>query len=114
MGQVKGRVVDNGEPIAVDGQAALMLYRINDAGQPDEAQSYPIPLEKDGTFELVASGGSVPPGTYLVTLMVHGADPKKGIGRYKNAFPYPDSKLKQTVEPGSNEVTIDLSESATK
>lgn len=108
LGHIQGLVVENGQPVKVDGQAALLLYRINDSGKPNEAQSYPIPLSADGTFELVASGGAVPPGTYMVTLMAMGME--QGIGRYKDDFAYPDSPLRIEVEAGSNEVTIDLAQ----
>ena len=113
QGRIKGRVVENGEPIvapgqAADGQAALMFYLIGADGKPNPSKAYPIPLSPDGTFELVASGGAVPPGIYLVTFEVNAPKSAKGIGRFKGRYSYPDSTLRHEVKAGANEVTIDL------
>jgi hypothetical protein len=108
QGKVKGRVVENGQPVEIDGQAALMFYLIGADGKPSPAKSYPVPLNKDGTFELVSSGGEVPPGTYLVSLDVNAPPSETGLGRLRGRFPYPDSKLRQEIKAGMNQVTIDV------
>lgn len=108
LGKVKGKVVENGQPVEIDGQAALMFTLLNADGNPDTSKSYSIPLEKDGSFELVVSGGAVPPGKYLVSFTVNAPKSDKGLGRFRDRFPYPDSKLRQEVKAGANDVTIDL------
>ena len=106
--RVKGRVVENGTPITIDGQAALMFYLVGEDGKPNPSRSYSIPLSVDGSFELVSSGGEVPPGIYLVTLEVNAPKATKGIGRFKGLFTFPNSPLRQEVKAGKNEVTIEL------
>jgi hypothetical protein len=108
QGRLKGRVVENGQPITIDGQAALMFYQIGADGKPNPSRSYPIPLSNDGSFELVASGGEVPAGTYLVSLEVNAPKSSTGLGRFKGRFTYPESALRHEVKAGANEVTIDL------
>ena len=43
-------------------------------------------LAKDGSFELAASGGELPPGTYLVTMEVNAPKSATGLGKYKGRF----------------------------
>ena len=112
VGKVKGRVVEGGQPVTIDGQAALMFYLIGADGKPDHAKSYPMTLSKDGSFEMVASGGEVPPGTYLVTLEVNATKSSTGLGKYKGRFNLQDSPLRQEVKAGKNELTIDLAKPA--
>lgn len=107
-GRVTGKIVENGNPIKVEGQAAVMFYLIGEDGKPDINKGYPVPLNEDGTFELIASGGQVPPGTYLITVEVNGPKSTTGMGRFKGRFPFPDSPLRQEVKAGRNNVTIDL------
>jgi hypothetical protein len=106
VGRVKGQVVEGGKPLPVEGQVALMFELIGPDGKPDEIKSYPVPLNKDGSFELVASGGTVPPGTYRVTVQVNGRKEASGIARYKG------QSLTQEVKAGSNNLTIDLAKSS--
>ena len=106
--RVKGRIVENGKPIAVEGQAAVMIYLIGADGQPDASKAYPMSLAADGSFELVGSGGEVPPGTYMVTIEVNGPKSTTGMGRYKGLFGYPGSPLRQQIKAGSNDLTVDL------
>jgi hypothetical protein len=112
QGQIKGRVVENGQPITIDGQAALMFYLIGADGKPDPSKSYPLPLSQDGSFELVASGGQVPPGTYLVSFDVNAPKSATGLGRFKGRFTYPQSTLRHELKAGANDVTIELAKSS--
>jgi hypothetical protein len=111
QGRVKGQVVENGQPVSIDGQAALMFYLLGDDGKPNPAKSYPIPLNPDGSFELVASGGELPPGKYMVTFDINPMS-AGSLARFKGRFPYPDSPLRQEVKPGTNTVTVDLGQAA--
>ena len=108
LGRIKGRLVENGQPVTIDGQAALMFYHLGDDGKPNPSKAFPLPLSKDGSFELVASGGAVPPGNYLVSFDVNAKKSDKGLGRFKDKFTYPTSTLRQEVKAGENDVTIDL------
>src|SRR5207248_3023234 len=102
MAKVKGRVVENGQPVAVQGQAALVFYP--DAGGKPGDKAYPAALNPNGSFELVASGGEMPPGTYLVSLEVNGPKSPTGIGKYKDQF----KLVRRELKPGTNDLTFDL------
>ncbi|MFO0865694.1 MAG: hypothetical protein U0744_13755 [Gemmataceae bacterium] len=106
--KVKGKLVESGTPVAIEGQAALLFYLIDASGKPNPSKSYPMPLEKDGSFELTASGGEMPPGTYLVSFEVNAPKSTKGLGQYRGRFVYPDSPLRQEVKAGRNEVVVNL------
>lgn len=103
-GRVKGQVVENGSPVKVQGQAALMFDLVGPDGKADPTKGYPVPLNPDGSFELVASGGDVPPGTYRVTVQVNGPKAASGIFHYKG------QSLTQEVKAGSNNLTIELTQ----
>ena len=111
-GKVKGRVVDDGKPVTIDGQAALMFYLLDAGGKPDQTKSYPMTLAKDGSFELAASGGEMPPGTDFVTMEVNAKKAATGLGKYKGRFSLPDSPLRQEVKAGKNELTVELAKPA--
>ncbi|MBY0513912.1 MAG: hypothetical protein K2P78_08375 [Gemmataceae bacterium] len=100
--KVKGRVVENGQPVQVQGQAALVLYP--DAGGKPGTKAYPMALNPDGSFELVVSGGEVEPGPYLISLEVNGPKTTPGVGKYKESF----KNYKQELKPGMNDLTIEL------
>ena len=107
-GKVKGRVVEDGKPVTIDGEAALMFFLLDEAGKPDHAKSFPMTLAKDGSFELAASGGELPPGKYLVTMEVNAPKSTKGLGKYKGRFSLHDSPLRQEVKAGRNDLTVEL------
>jgi len=67
---------------------------------------YSALIGPDGTFELVAAGGSVPPGMYRVSLDI--VIPGKAGERFK-PFAGTGSPLRRELKPGSNDLVIDLS-----
>jgi hypothetical protein len=103
--RVKGQVVENGKPLPVEGQVALMFDLVAPDGTTDATRSYAVPLNPDGSFELMSSGGKVPPGTYRVSVMVNGPKAASGAARYKGHH------LTQEVKAGSNNLTLDLAQS---
>lgn len=105
MAKIKGQVVENGTPLPVEGQVALMFDLLGPDGNTDPSKSYSVPLNPDGSFELVVSGGSVPPGTYKVSVLVNGEKKDKGISHYKG------QSLQQEIKAGLNTLTIDLATS---
>ena len=96
---VKGRIVSNGEPMAVAGPAAITFTQLD-----GEAKMFTAMLKPDGTFEVVASGGQLPPGNYRVSLMAVG----KAGDKFK-AFGDTNSPIRRELKPGANEVTVDVS-----
>jgi hypothetical protein len=122
-GTLKGKVVDNGAPVKPDGLASLSFYPMKD-GTPDANNSFTAVLNGDGTFDVVASGGKLPPGTYRVVVASAGGAGREGGGPGPEGFPkagkekadrfaphntLATSKLSVTVAAGSNDVVIDLS-----
>lgn len=105
--KIKGKVLENGQPVSVAGQASLVFSPAGPDGKAG-AKAYAAGLNPDGTFELVASGGEVPPGDYVVSFEFSGG---KGIGasptglaKYRESF----KNVKQTLAPGMNDLTFDL------
>src|SRR5690242_18087426 len=102
--RVKGRLVANGQAVEAPVQAALMFYLIGTDGKPDTRHAYPAPLAADGSFELVASGGVVACGTYLITLEVNATQSATGVARYKSRYNYPNSPLRHLIKSGRNDL----------
>ena len=108
QGKIKGRLLENGQPVPVPGQAALMFWLIGADGSPDPNRAYAAHLHSDGSFELIASAGKVPPGTYLVSLNVNGPESREGIGKFKKAFSDTNSPLRREIKAGKNDLVIDF------
>lgn len=100
VGRVKGRLTDNGQPVtfATGAQAAVVFQLLTPGGTPDLTKTYTMMLTPEGTFELIASAGELPPGTYQVKLDVAG---KEGA-RFKKF------STKREVKAGENVIELDL------
>lgn len=106
--RVKGRVVSGGQPMTFPNfQAAVVLAPCGPDDKPDQARSYTCVLGADGSFELVASGGEVPPGRYQVALQTVG----KASEQLKT-IASPNSPVRRDLKPGPNELTIDVANPA--
>lgn len=110
--RLKGRVVEDGQPVQVAGQAALMFTLLGAGDQPDASKSYTANLNPDGSFEMVASGGRLPPGRYMVTIEMPPAQGKAGLAKYREVYRFPKSSLRADVTVGENDVTVDLAKPA--
>ena len=105
--RIKGRLLDNGMPLAVAASGApqsVVFIPLGPDGS-DLGRMYSATLGPDGTFELVAAGGSVPPGKYRVSLDI--ALPGKAGERFKR-FAGTGSPIRTELKPGSNDLVIDL------
>ncbi|MFO0823709.1 MAG: hypothetical protein U0792_11430 [Gemmataceae bacterium] len=106
--RVKGRLLENGKPVAVPAAGSPQVI-VFESMSPDGATStgrmYSAMLSTDGTFELIASGGSVPPGNYRVSFDV--TLPGKDGDKFKG-FRRDNSPIRRELKPGSNDLTIDL------
>lgn len=102
--KVKGRVVNNGQPMSFPAfQASVVLAPCGPDDKPDAARSYSCVLGEDGTFELVASGGELPPGRYQVAI--------QALGKPSNelkTIASPSSPVRRDLRPGPNELTVDV------
>ncbi len=105
--KIKGKVLENGQPVSVAGQAALVFSPVGADGKAGD-KAYAAGLNPDGTFELVASGGEVPPGDYVVSFEFSGGkgtgETPTGLAKYRASF----KNVKQTLAPGMNDLTLDL------
>lgn len=102
-GELKGQVVEDGKPRTFGGnEAALQLTLIGPDGKFDNNHSYTAVIDKDGSFQVVASGGELTPGEYQVAIQFMGGNPK-----YKT-FAAPESKVRREIKPGRNHFVIDL------
>jgi len=106
-GRLRGKVVENGQPTGIPAQAALMFTVVDASDKPDAAKSFTATIDKDGTFELVASDGRLPPGKYMVTIETP-AGGTSGLAKYKDKYRYPNSPIRAVIAAGQNDLTIDL------
>jgi hypothetical protein len=107
--QLRGQLRESGQPLNLAGdQTALSFHRLVD-GKTDPNGIYPAAVASDGSFEMHASGGSLPPGRYRVLLESWGA-PKGGpmTDRFGGRFSKDKSKLEYDIVAGQNDLTIDL------
>jgi len=106
MAKVKGRLVENGAPREVaGGSVGVQLTLIGEGGKLDPKKSYTAVVNTDGTFEVVASGGELQPGTYQVALQFK--DPKDKLASQVKAVSG-GNDIRREIKPGPNELTIDL------
>jgi hypothetical protein len=84
-------------------QAALQFTPLGPDGKPEAASSFTAVVNENGTFEVVASGGKLPAGTYQVGLQTY----CKLAGKYRALAP-PGSPIRREPRPGWNDLTIDL------
>ena len=102
--KVKGRLVSNGQPMKFPAtQVAVGFSPIGADGKPDPARSYNTPVNEDGSFELVASGGELPPGTYQVSIQAMGK-----LATEMKAYSGPASAVRRELKAGPNDITIDV------
>ncbi len=123
---LKGKLVNGTEPVGSGGQLVSLSFHPMTGGTPDATNNYTVPLNEDGSFEFVASGGTLPPGDYRVVISgvssgpptakerdnqkpnLPGAKPKKTGGRFDAVDTLADTKLTITVVAGKNDLVIDL------
>lgn len=102
-GELKGQIVEDGKPKSFESnEAALQLTMIGPDGKFDNNHSYTAVVNNDGSFEVVASGGELRPGTYQVALQFRGGNPT-----YKS-LAAPESPIRREIKSGRNQFIIDL------
>ncbi|MCE9563640.1 MAG: hypothetical protein K8U57_16490 [Planctomycetes bacterium] len=106
--QVKGRLLENGQPLVLPVSStpqSVVLVPLAADGQTETGRMYSAIIDSDGTFELVAAGGAIPPGFYKISLDV--AATGKAGEKFKQ-FRGSGSPLRKELKPGVNDFTIDL------
>lgn len=117
-GKVKGKLVNGGEPVGPPAGEQLMLifHLLGPDDKPEVGKLYPIGVGPDGSFELVAAGGQLPPGKYMLTLdiMPLGDSPPGWRSKlpFQGKFTLPDSPLRADVVGGRNSLVVDLAKPA--
>lgn len=99
---VKGQLVSNGEPLAVTGQVGVTLTLLDAGGAPTRT-SYTAMVAPSGAFDVIVSGGQLPPGNYQVSLVAAGKAGDKFKGLIGDKSP-----VRRELKPGPNELTIDV------
>ncbi|WP_162659575.1 hypothetical protein [Tuwongella immobilis] len=110
----------DGSPFALQAgeQAFLTFCQVGESGAINSEATYPAMVQGNGQFEVIASGGELPPGKYRVALQIlagsavtKSGTPKQA-DRLKGAMSPEKSKTEITVQPGSNDLQIKLPEGA--
>lgn len=102
--KVKGQIVDNEQPMSFGPtQVAVEFSPLDENGKPDVKTVYSAVVNENGSFEVVASNGELPPGKYRVSILATG----KLKARFQ-AFAPGKSRIDRELDPGMNEVTIDV------
>jgi len=106
--------------LAENEQAFLSFVKLNDAGQLDPNFNFPCMVKPDGEYEMVASGGELPPGQYRVSLevqitkSVNKQGTPKMVDRFNGKLSRDRSNVKVEVKPGANDLPVDLHIDTTK
>ena len=82
---------------------ALEFIPLDADGKPAPGKSFTAVVNEGGTFEVVVSGGELPPGKYQVAVTATG----ELRAKYK-AFAAPTSAIRREIKAGKNDLTIDL------
>jgi hypothetical protein len=107
MARVKGQLIDGGSPVTLSGErgeVVIVFNLLDGEGKPVPFKMYSTLVNADGTFEIYASGGELPPGTYQIGL----AAEKSKNPKFK-PFALPKSEARITFVPGANDIQVDLS-----
>ncbi len=96
-GQVKGRLVENGEPKTFPPTSYSVEFALFGPTDPEKMKLFTAVVDTDGTFQVHASGGKLPVGKYLVTIRPPAS--KKAAAR---------QPLEREIKPGMNEMTLDI------
>lgn len=102
--KVKGRLVNNGQPVAVPAtQVAVLFAPIDASGKPNALKSFTAVVNADGSFEVLASGGELPPGQYQIAVQAQGK-----LGEQFKALTPPNSPARRELKSGTNDLVIDI------
>ena len=92
--QVKGTVVDNGQPLSLTDESYILIFLHSADGK-----SYSGKLNNDGSFAIENENG-VPPGKYTVTMESQDPDIPAFDGRFAEGV----STFEVTVEDGKEQL----------
>jgi hypothetical protein len=102
MAKVKGTILENGKPKSFPPTShSVEIAPVDASGQVDHAKAFSAVVNGDGSFEVVASGGQLPVGTYQFSIRGPGSG-KKGI----KVGPAPGAK--RDLQPGDIAITLDI------
>ena len=100
-GQVKGRLVENGEPKQFPPTSYSVEFILTGGPvEPENMKAFTAVVDTDGAFQVRASGGLLPVGKYEVTIRPP----------FKTKIAASKTMLLE-VKPGMNEYTFDIAKS---
>ena len=98
-----GRIVENGQAQKfAPNQAHLEFIPLDADDKPQPGKSFTAGVNEDGSFEVLASGGELPPGKYQVAITARG-----NLATKYERFAPPNSPLRHEVKAGANDFTFD-------
>ena len=107
--KLKGRLLEGGQPVNFAGHQTGLSFHLLTDGKTDPNWIYPAAVAPDGTFEMLASGGTLPPGRYRVQLESWGSARGGPLtDRFGGRFSKDRSRVECEVTPGRNDLMIDL------
>ena len=93
--RVKGQILENGQPKACPSYTASITF--TPAGtDATKGVSFTSPINPDGTFQVLVSGGDLPPGKYEIAVQLRASG--KGV----------PTTFRRELKPGSNDLSFDL------
>lgn len=100
MAKVKGQILEGGQPKSFPPTShSVEIAAVDASDKADPAKTYTAVVNADGTFEMLASGGQLPPGRYLFTV--------RGPTIKKKGIEAPQGAIRE-LKGGENAITIDL------
>jgi hypothetical protein len=101
MAKVKGRILENGQPKTFPATShSVEITPLDESGTPNKGKAFTAVVNEDGTFQVIASGGLLPVGTY--TFAVRGMFVKKKGGAE------PPASKRELKSGDNNDITLDL------
>lgn len=104
LAKVKGKLVTNDQPMTFPlASVGVVLTPLSAEGAPDPSKAFTAVVNEDGTFEVFASGGQLPPGTYQISIQAQGKL-KEQLKKFGEGV----SPVRRDLQPGPNELVIDF------
>ncbi|MBM3979993.1 MAG: hypothetical protein FJ304_06860 [Planctomycetes bacterium] len=104
LAKVKGKLVTNDQPMTFPlASAGVIFTPLSAEGTPDPSKAFTAVINEDGTFEMLASGGQLPPGKYQISIQAQGKL-KEQLKKFGEGV----SPVRRELQPGPNELVIDF------
>ena len=105
---LKGSLALDGQPFALPanaGEVFISFHGIGSDGKIDIFKKYGGTVSPSGSFEIIASAGELPVGTYQWSI-----DSAPGRVKEFEPFSYDKSKARVELKSGPNQIILDLNQ----